>query len=198
MLSFAYAGVSFKHFMLCLWIYNLLSVLEGRKHFTNVTVGVFSDRRTYRETFVLENYGAQIHDYRSTSSSSLAKVSLQIKTILLRGLSFEEISRTFCSNILESNVTVIILHTRNKKVERLVGHLASYFKVPVIGSITHAPLLSDKVRKESNNTNLHFKCFRCPGSNNKLCCCITCLGLEETRRYVSWQHMPPQNIEAFF
>lgn len=135
-----------KYFILYFWTCNFLLVIESRTHLTNVKVGVFLDQRSH---------GATIDDYNS-NSSSFSRISLQNKTILLHGLSLEEISRTFCSNVLESNVTVIILQTKHENIERFVGHLASYFKVPVIGSVSQGSLLPEKVRKKGKNFNLHF------------------------------------------
>lgn len=127
----------FKSFLLVFWTFNFVSTAESRTHLINVKVGVFLDRRSHRETSLLENIDERNHN------KSLTKITLQ--TILLHGLSFEEISKTFCSDVLESNVTVIILHTRNGKLARFVANLASHFNIPVIGSINQAPLLSDKV-----------------------------------------------------
>lgn len=120
----------------------LLSIAECRTHFTDVKVGIFLDRWKNGETS-LENYGINFADYNRTTT--LTKISLQTKMIQLNGLSFEEISRTFCDDIVENNATVIVLHTRNDNLTQFVGNLASYFKIPVIGSLTQAPLLSDKV-----------------------------------------------------
>lgn len=136
-----------KCFILVFWTCNFLLVVESRTHLTNVKVGVFLDQRSRGATLPLENYGATIDDHNH-NSSSLSRISLQIKTILLHGLSLEEISRTFCSNVLKSNVTVIILQTKHENIERFVLHLASYFKIPVIGSVSQEPLLPEKVRKK--------------------------------------------------
>ena len=135
-----------KYFILLFWTCNFLLVVESRTRLTNVEVGVFLDQRSH---------GATIDDY-NRNSSSLSRRSLQIKTILLHGLSLEEISRTFCSNVSESNVTVIILQTKHKNIERFVGHLASYFKIPVIGSVSQGSLLPEKVRKKGKNIKSHF------------------------------------------
>ena len=109
---------------------------------THVKVGVFLDRWQRGETS-LENYGVSTADYGRRTI--LTNISLEIETIQLNGLSFEEISRTFCSEIIENNVTVIVLQTRDQNLTQFVGNLASYFKIPAIGSITQEPLLSDKV-----------------------------------------------------
>ena len=134
----------FKIFFLLSWILNFLSLVESRTHFTIVNVTVFLDRRSHGETSTLEHYGVNIDDY--SRNTSLTKISLQANVIFLHGLSFEEISRTFCSSVLESNVTVVILQTKNEKLERFVGNLASYFMIPVVSSVSETPLLSDKVR----------------------------------------------------
>ena len=144
-----------KYFILLFWTCNFLLVVESRTRLTNVEVGVFLDQRSHGATLPLENFGATIDDY-NRNSSSLSRRSLQIKTILLHGLSLEEISRTFCSNVSESNVTVIILQTKHKNIERFVGHLASYFKIPVIGSASQGSLLPEKVRKKGKNIKSHF------------------------------------------
>ena len=140
----SYRGV-FKSFLLLFSTFNFLSITESLTHFTNVKVGLFlGDCIDHRKTSVDHLYGINIDDYNQ--NASFTKISLQIKTILFHGLSFEEISRTFCSSVLEDNVTVIILQSRNKNLARFISNLASYFKIPVIGSINQAPLLSDKVR----------------------------------------------------
>ena len=145
-----------KYFLLFFWTCNFLLAVESRTHLTNVTVGVFLDQRSHGATLPLENYGATIDDHNH-NSSSVSRILLQTKKILLHGLSLKEISRTFCSNVLESNVTVIILQTKHESIERFVGHLASYFKIPVIGSVSQGTLLPEKVRKKrKSNNNLHF------------------------------------------
>lgn len=122
--------------------FSLFLKAEGRTRLTHVKVGVFLDRWQRRETS-LENYGVSTADYNHRTT--LTNVSLEIDTIQLNGLSFEEISRTFCYDIIENNVTVIVLQTRDQNLTQFVGNLASYFKIPAIGSVTPEPLLSDKV-----------------------------------------------------
>lgn len=130
-------------FFLLYWTFSLFSITKGWTRFTNVKVGIFLDRSKPSETS-LENYGPNIaNNHRSTT---LTNISLHIKTIPLKGLSFEEISEAFCFDIVENNVTVIVLQTRNENFTQFVGNLASYFKIPVIGSLLRqAPLLGDKV-----------------------------------------------------
>ena len=136
-----------KHFLVFFWKYNLLFVVGSRTQFTNVRVGVFLDQRSHVETLPLEKYGATIDDH-DRNSSRLSRISLQIKTIFLDGQSLEDISRTFCSSVLESNVTVIILQTGHENLQRrFIVNLASYFKIPVIESLSQEPLLPEKVRK---------------------------------------------------
>lgn len=134
-----------KGFLLLSCTFSLFLIAEGRTRFTNVKVGVFLDCWKRGETS-LENYGVNIAEYNRTTT--LTNISLQIETIQLNGLSFEEISRAFCSDIVEDNVTVIVLQTRNRNLLQFVGNLASYYKIPAIGSLSQEPLLSDKVGQE--------------------------------------------------
>ncbi len=131
-----------KGFLLLYCTFSLFLIAEGRTRFKNVRVGVFLDRWKRGETS-LENYGVSFAEYNRTTT--LTNISLQIETIQLNGLSFDEISTAFCLDIVESNVTVIVLQTRSRNLTQFVGNLASYFKIPVIGSLTQEPLLSDKV-----------------------------------------------------
>ena len=129
--------------LLLYYTFNLFSITEGWTSFTNVKVGIFVDRLKPSETS-LENYGPNIigNFHRPTT---LTNVSLHAKKIPLNGLSFDEITAAFCSDIMENNVTVIVLQTRRENFTQFVGNLASYFKIPVIESLMQAPQLGDKV-----------------------------------------------------
>lgn len=130
--------------LLLYYIFSLFSITEGWTRFTNVQVAIFVESWNPSEK-TIENYGpnnANFHD-----ATSLTNISLHIKTIPLNGLSFEEISEAFCSDVVENNVTVIVLQTRRENLTQFVGDLASYFKIPVIGSLTQAPQLGEKVGK---------------------------------------------------
>ena len=128
--------------LLLYYTLNLFSITEGWTRFTNVKVGIFVDRWKPSETS-LENYGPNIANFHR--ATTLINVSLDIKTIPLNGLSFEEIAEAFCSDIVENNVTVIVLQTRRENFTQFVGNLASYFKIPVIDSLMQPPQLGDKV-----------------------------------------------------
>ena len=128
--------------LLLYYTFNLFSITEGWTRFTNVKVGIFVDRWKPSETS-LENYGPNIGNFHRTIT--LTNISLHIKTIPVNGLSFEKIAEAFCSDIVENNVTVIVLQTRRENFAQFVGNLASYFKIPVIESLTQAPQLGDKV-----------------------------------------------------
>lgn len=128
------------HFLYC--IFTLFLLAEGRTHFTNVKVGIFLDRISPSETL----FGKQdLADYHR--NTTLTKIFLQNQTIPLNGLSFEDISRRFCVDIVQNNISVIVLQTRSPELTQFVGNLASYFKIPVIESFGREPLLSDKVRQ---------------------------------------------------
>lgn len=131
-----------KRILLLYCTFTLFLLAESRTHFTNVKVGIFLDRFSHSETS-LENYGYDVANYNR--NTNLTKISLRTQTIQLHGLSFEEISRTFCVDIVQNNASVIVLQTRNLKLTQFVANLASHFKIPVIGSLTQEPLLSDKV-----------------------------------------------------
>ena len=146
---------TYKRFLLIFWTCHLLILIESQLHHKNVKVGLFSDRRNLEETSV-ENFLVDVDGLNR--NTSLTKTSLQIKILSVHGLSYEEISRKFCSSVLQDNVTVLILQSRKEKLARFVGHLASYFKLPVIGTINQAPLPSDKVRKK-RNIIYNFKFF---------------------------------------
>ena len=128
--------------LLLYYTFNLFSITEGWTRFTNVKVGIFVDRWKPSETS-LENYGPNIANFHR--ATTLINVSLDIKTIPLNGLSFEEIAEAFCSDIVENNVTVIVLQTRRENFTQFVGNLASYFRIPVIDSLMQPPQLGDKV-----------------------------------------------------
>lgn len=128
--------------LLLYYTFNIFSITEAWTRFTNVKVGIFVDRWKPSETSV-ENYGPNIGNFHR--ATTLTNVSLHTKTIPLNGLSFEEIAEAFCSDIVENNVTVIVLQTRRKNFTQFVGNLASYFKIPVIESLMQAPLLGVKV-----------------------------------------------------
>ena len=125
--------------LLLYYTFSLFSMTEGWTRFTNVKVGIFVDRWKPSETS-LENIGANFN-----RATSLTNISLRIKTIPINRLSFEEISEAFCSDIVENNVSVIVLQTMREDFKQFVGNLASYFKIPVIESLMQAPQLSDKV-----------------------------------------------------
>ena len=128
--------------LLLYYSFSLFSIPEGWTRFTNVKVGIFEDRWKHTETS-LENYGPNITNFHR--ATSLTNISLHLKTIPLNGLSFEEITEAFCSDIVENNVTVIVLQTRREHFTQFLGNLASYFKIPVIESLMQAPQLGDKV-----------------------------------------------------
>ena len=132
---------TYKRFLLIFWTCHLLILIESQLHHTNVKVGLFSDRRNLEETSV-ENFLVDVDGLNR--NTSLTKTSLQIKILSVHGLSYEEISRKFCSSVLQDNVTVLILQSRKEKLARFVGHLASYFKLPVIGTINPSPQTVEK------------------------------------------------------
>ena len=129
-----------KYLPLLFWTCKFFSSAESVKQLININVALFGDRTSYGETLFLPNY------YNRTKN--LTKISLRVNSIPLNGASFGEISRTFCSKILERNVSVIILQTNREKLACYVAHLASYFQIPVINSGNRAPPLPDKVRKK--------------------------------------------------
>lgn len=126
--------------LLLYYTFSLFSMTEGWTRFTNVQVAIFVESGNPSETSI-ENYWPNNANFHGATSLT----SLHIKTIPLNGLSFEEISEAFCSDIVENNVTVIVLQTRRENFTQFVGDLASYFKIPVIGSLTQAPQLGEKV-----------------------------------------------------
>ena len=128
--------------LLLYYTFSLFSITEGWARLTNVKVGIFVDCCKTSQTS-LENYGHDIANFHR--ATTLTNISLQTETIPLNGLSFKEISEAFCSHIVENNVTVIVLQTRRENFTQFVGDLASYFKIPVIGSLIQAPQLGDKV-----------------------------------------------------
>lgn len=124
--------------------FTLFLLAEGRKHLTNVKVGIFLDRILHSETS-FGNYTQELADFYH--NTTLTKISLETQTIQLNGLPFEDISRRFCVDIVQNNISVIVLQTRNLELTQFVGHLASFFKIPAIESVSREPLLSDKVGK---------------------------------------------------
>lgn len=122
-----------KYFPLFFWLWSFFSSTDSEKKTLNVAL--IGDLTVSGDTLSVHNY---IND------RNLTKISLQLEAFPLNGTSFEDISKRFCSKVLDSNVTVIILQTKRDKLACFVEHLASYFKIPVISSGKAAPLLSAK------------------------------------------------------
>lgn len=134
-----------KYFPVFFWFWSFFSSTDSGKKTLNVAL--IGDLTGSGDTLSVDNY---INDTNST------KISLQLEAFPLNGTSFEEISKRFCSSVVESNVTVIILQARRDKLVCFVEHLASYFKIPVISSGKAAPLLSAKVRKRKDTIDFKF------------------------------------------
>ncbi|XP_015774940.1 PREDICTED: glutamate receptor ionotropic, NMDA 2B-like [Acropora digitifera] len=132
-MKLATRGGFVKYFPLFFWLWSFFSSTDSEKKTLNVAL--IGDLTSSGDTLSVHNY---IND------RNLTKISLQLEAFPLNGTSFEDISKRFCSKVLDSNVTVIILQTKRDKLACFVEHLASYFKIPVISSGKAAPLLSAK------------------------------------------------------
>ncbi|XP_068670202.1 glutamate receptor ionotropic, NMDA 1-like [Montipora foliosa] len=144
-----------KYLPLLFWTCRFFSSAESVKQLININVALFGDRTSYGETLSLPNYYSR--------TKNLTRISLRVNPIPLNGASFGEISRTFCSKILERNVSVIILQTNREKLACYVAHLASYFQIPVISSGNRAPPLPDKkqfstyIYNHPSSSTAHFR-----------------------------------------
>ena len=145
-----------KYFPLFFWLWSFFSSTDSEKKTLNVAL--VGDLTGSGDTVSVHNY---IND------RNLTKISLQLEAFPLNGTSFEDISKRFCSKVLDSNVTVIILQTKRDKLACFVEHLASYFKIPVISSGKAAPLLSAKVRKQEDTIDFKFPDFVAFSSQKK-------------------------------
>ena len=134
-----------ENFPLFFWLWSFFSSTDSEKRTLNVAL--IGDLTGSGDTLSVHNY---IND------RNLTKISLQLEAFPLNGTSFEDISKRFCSKVLDSNVTVIILQTKRDKMACFVEHLASYFKIPVISSGKAAPPLSAKVRKQKGTIDFKF------------------------------------------
>ena len=114
-----------------------------RRHLPNVRVGVVLDGCKHGKTSTAGRDGVASDFVNRTAN--FTKIAIEPVTIKLDNCSVEHILRTFCSEILQQNVTVVVLQTKEKKLTQFISNLASQSKIPIIGSITQDPLLFDKV-----------------------------------------------------
>ena len=106
-------------------------------------VGLFVDKeRESKENllWVVSNFTSKCYSRNTTNC-----VQLDIEVVYLDEVPFSRISSIFCSSILKTNVVAIVAHTKCVRTTQILASMASYFAIPVIGTATESPLLSEKV-----------------------------------------------------
>ena len=106
-------------------------------------IGLFIDEKNTRlQTALLQLVSNFTNDFYDMYTGG---IKLDIDVIFISEEPISRIPSLFCSRILKRQVTAIITHTTSAKKTQFIASLASHFCIPVVGTITDNPLLSERV-----------------------------------------------------
>lgn len=124
--------------LLLSWTWELAANNKLETH--EVKVAIILDHPNADNTAALE-----VANRQNETAANSTRISLRSVPIYLGNASFLDATSEFCSRILQSGVSVVVLQTQSSKHAHMVAGLSSHFKLPVVGDANPDPLLPDKV-----------------------------------------------------
>lgn len=86
-----------------------------------------------------------LHTDLGSVHSNISSSSIDFVPYSIQDLSLSQITYLFCKKIINEDVSAVVLHTKDTRLTRYLAYLASHLWIPVIGTATNDPSLSDKV-----------------------------------------------------